>query len=185
MSDTSSRQTKVTRAARRCIERWLAAEARCDVPAAEDALGAVLRHRPAGRQSALSQRVMTAALAEGLVPAAPARGRFVLAAVALAAWLALVAAIGLMVSLVLPDTPWLAAGMARAVGVLAAGARVVHFGWELIGDLRRSVLTMLASPDGAALTIAVMVACALSWVWLGRLLAADASDASIARIETA
>ena len=187
MSESSRHEASVSGARpaeRHRIETWLAAEARQDVPTAEAALRAVFDQRPPRGSSILADRVMVAARAEGALPER-AWGRFVLAAVAISTWVAMIAGIGMAAGLVLPGSPLLVSGMARAVDTLADGVRVVHFGWDLVRGLQQALLTMLAAPEVTMMIVVAMAAGIASWFWLGRLLAADASDASTGRFETA
>lgn len=154
------------------LDAWLDAEARLEVPAAEAALRAVLRHQPeAEPRAGFASRVMGAARQQRLVPEqAPSRRRL-LVACALGAWTAVTAA--------------LLVGFFLSVPTMAASARVVRFGWDLLEGLRQTALVAVGSPGGALALAVALIACATALTWLGRLLAADTSDASTARLEAA
>lgn len=184
MSETSSQETRETRASRRRIERWLATEASGEVPAAEAALESIFDRRPTGR-SQFADRVMAAAVAEGVLVAPPPKGRLVLAALAVGSWAVLAAGAVFAVVAARPGSDRLAAEVTRAAEALADGARVAHFGWQLLEVMRTTLLTILASPNGSLMVVSAALASALSMVWLGRLLAADASDATTVRLESA
>lgn len=181
------------------VESWLAAEARHDVPAAEAALSALFDDRRARRRSPLADRVMAAARVEGTLRR-PWWGRYALAGATLGVWIVALAGLSLAAGLLIPGSSWLApswlgsswlasswlaGGLTQVAGALAEGVRVAHFGWDLVRGLQQALWTLLAAPQVTAWMAMTFAAVAFSWFWLGRLLAADASDATNGCLETA
>ncbi len=188
MSETSIKQKrpKGSRRDRQQIAAWLGAESQHDVPAAEAALAAWFDRvdRPAPAAD-FTSRVLAAAAAEGSVPRQPAGRRYVLIGLVVGAWTTLSLAGATLMLTSLSGSNLFAAGTIRAGSLLAAGARVARFGWELLDGMRLLAMSLLSSPDGALVVLVTVLACAGALTWLGRLLAVDASDASISPLEIA
>lgn len=188
MSETSIKQPRHSgsRRDRRRIAAWLAAESEHDVPTAEAALAAWFDQveRPAP-SAGFASRVLAAAAAEGSVPHQPTGRRYVLIGLVVGAWTTLSLAVAALMLASLSGSNLLAAGATRAGSLLAASARVARFGWELLDGLRLLALSLLSSPDGVLVVLVTVLACAGALTWLGRLLAVDASDASISSLEIA